>query len=108
MDLFDTYQDATDYLSDMAMDSTYGDELCVHSLALLYSVHVQIFTDDHGIQELYTELSPTVKLAYNGFDHYDAILSRQVSYNLPAPMFSSQTGNVAVSQEKSHLHQGNF
>ena len=82
----------------MAKDSTYSDDLCVHSLALLYSVHVQVYTPDYGIQDFHSELTPTVKLAYNGFDHYDANLSRKVSRNHPAPL-PSQNGNNKVSSE---------
>ena len=45
---FDSHQDATEYLNAMAMDTTYGDELCVHSLALLFfrsrsGIHTQLW-----------------------------------------------------------------
>lgn len=34
MEPFDNLQDGNEYLSSMLVDSTYGDELCVHLLAL--------------------------------------------------------------------------
>lgn len=48
----------------MRLDTTYGDELCVHSLALLFTVQVHVYTPNYyGIQVFYSEFSPIVNLA---------------------------------------------
>jgi hypothetical protein len=52
MEPFDDLQDANEYhLSSVLVDSTYGDELCVHSLALLHQVQVQVYTRNYCIQK---------------------------------------------------------
>jgi len=63
IDRFGCSDDASAYLNSMRLDTTYGDESCVHSLALLFSVQVHVYTPNYGIQVFYSEFSPIVNLA---------------------------------------------
>ena len=65
------------FCANMLLEDTYGDELCIHSLGSLYQVRIDVYTTQYGIQTFYEHLSPTIRLAYNGFDHFDVILHKQ-------------------------------
>ena len=49
-DRFGCSDDASEYLNSMRLVTAYGDELCVHSLAVLFSVQVHVHIPNYGIQ----------------------------------------------------------
>lgn len=67
----------------MLLPHTYGDELCVLSLASLFQVRVDVYTPAFGVQSFQENLSPIISLAYNGQDHFDVILLKSSSRLLP-------------------------
>ena len=85
---FDTIDERDAYLSRMKQDAIYGDELCLRALTRELNVRILVYTPQYGTQTFMLESTPewrTVRLAYNGIDHYDVVLRRNtqsyVSFN---------------------------
>ena len=64
---------ADSYLNQMSLPYTYGDEVCLHSLALIFNIKIALVTPDYGTLLCNENGGNTVRLAYNGHDHYDVI-----------------------------------
>ena len=82
---FSDLDHAERYLNNnMSLSDTYGDELCLHSLASALKVSIRVFTPQYGIQHFNAAEPIAVSIAYNGRDHYDATLRRHIPNGLPA------------------------
>ena len=64
------------YLTAMSLPDTYGDELCLHSLADAFAIKIKVFTPQYVTLIFNESESTTIMIAYNGRDHYDVILHR--------------------------------
>lgn len=74
------------YLTAMSLPDTYGDELCLHSLADAFAIKIKVFTPQYGTLLFNESESTTIMIAYNGRDHYDVILHRANSNSISSPL----------------------
>ena len=105
-ELFQRFADQTAadrYLSEMSLPDTYGDELCLHSLASFYEVGVHVYTPLYGMHIFNEDGVRTVRLSYNGTDYYDVILHRQpLPVNRVSEFSLSLAGIPEASNEPSN------
>lgn len=66
--------DFHNYVSAMACNAEYGDELCIQALALSLHVFIEVFSPDHNPQRFGNPDHPGIRIAYNGSNHFDVIL----------------------------------
>ena len=72
-------QDLTQYIAQMHQNGTYGDELCIRSLADILKVNILVFTPQYGtlsFEPANSDNNHSVRIAYNGINHYDAAIYR--------------------------------
>ena len=81
-DRFHTIAEKAQYLQHMCQDASYGDELCVHAFCATFQCQVAVFSPQWDTQIFGAKPADKLQLslAYNGRDHYDAILFRR---NIP-------------------------
>ena len=87
---FDTNEHMNRYLQHMRLDGSYGDELCVHAFCALYQCKVSVFLPQWDTQIFGNEFAENlhVRIAYNGEDHYDAIIFRKFRNDIRTPAVS--------------------
>ena len=101
---FGTPHELDAFCANMLLEDTYGDELCIHSLGSLYHVRTDVYTPQYGIQTFYEHHNPIIRLAYNGFDHYDVILHKQaINQIVPVHKPSKQSDATAFEQPSSQI-----
>ena len=79
------------YLGEMAQLGTYGDELCIAALSRHFEIKVCVYHPFHPLSvwgDCYGD-SRVVNLAYNGSNHFDAILAKPSQGNSASNMQSS-------------------
>ena len=63
----------------MYQNGTYGDELCIRSLADILKVTILVCTPQYGtlnFESPNSDNNHSVRIAYNGINHYDAVIYR--------------------------------
>jgi hypothetical protein len=99
---FSTPQELDAFCANMLLEDTCGDELCIHSLGSLYHVRIDVYTPQYGIQTFYEHHNPIIRLAYNGFDHYDVILHKQaINQIMPVHKPPKQSESIPFEQPPS-------
>lgn len=85
--------DFTNYVNSMAVDGTYGDELCIRAFCFHFNCAVTVFTASHGAQHFGNTAFPReIFLAHNGINHFDAVLLRHDA--APQPIMPEMTKNI--------------
>ena len=67
-------EDLRTFTNDMSQDGHYGDEICIHALAIVLQLYIEVFLPEHPVQLFGSPNNPVIKLAYNGADHFDVII----------------------------------
>ena len=76
---FADHIDFNNYVTSMYQDGTYGDELCLTSLAIALGLTIHVFTPMYGTQTFHSnnlDEQRCLRLAFNGIDHFDAVMNR--------------------------------
>ena len=63
----------------MYQNGTYGDELCIRSLTDILKVNILVFTPQYGtlsFESTNSDNNHSARIAYNGINHYDAVIYR--------------------------------
>ena len=95
-DRFHTIAEKAQYLQRMCQDASYGDELCVRDFCATFQCQVAVFSPqwDRQIFGAIHADKLQLSLAYNGQDHYDAILFRR---NFPIAEHTDEQAAAALN-----------